>query len=244
MKCDKCGKAMVKMDRRMEMAELDEDATEGQIADYFAAEESGDMGAWGMGVVEYWCKGCEVAIEAISDDLANYDDLIMGWHRKALGGDYFSRYVFEYLAFTAYLRSRVALDTNSDRGAIQKLKRDRALKGKFLDRIKEDDVLQRNWAAVIDELKQQPLHNSSRDYDYPEIDAWWNTTGDRIDNNSKRRKGVIHSLNDWQNMVEFWYATRNNLFHGGKDPNIKRDLFLVKHAYKTLSVFMTTVLDF
>jgi len=201
------------------------------------------MGAWGMGVVEYQCKGCGAAIDVISDDLPSYDVLIIGWHKKAVGSeDYFSKYVFEYLAFIAYIKSYVALDVNSDRRAIQKLKRDRALEGKYLGRIKEDDVLLKHWAALIDELKRQPLHNSSRDYDYPEIDEWWNTTGDRIDKKSKLRKGVIHSLSDWQNMVEFWYGTRNNLFHGGKDPNIKRDMFLVEHAFKTLNAFMTIVL--
>lgn len=187
---------MIKVDRRLEMAELDEDATEGQFADYIAAELSGDMGAWGMGVVEYRCKGCGAAIEVTSDDLPNYDALIIGWHKKAVGEDYFSKYVFEYLAFIAYIKSHVALDANSDRGAIQKLKRDRVLKGKYLARIKEDDLLRKYWTALINELKRQPLHNSSRDYDYPEIDGWWNTTGDRPDNNSKRRKGVIHSLSD------------------------------------------------
>jgi hypothetical protein len=48
----------------------------------------------------------------------------------------------------------------------------------------------------------------------------------------------VRSLSDWGNMVEFWYSVRNNLFHGTKDPNIKRDCFLVEHAYRTLAIFM------
>ncbi len=44
-------------------------------------------------------------------------------------------------------------------------------------------------------------------------------------------------------MVEFWYAVRNNLFHGGKNPTIKRDCFLVEHAYRTLAVFMKNEID-
>jgi hypothetical protein len=39
-------------------------------------------------------------------------------------------------------------------------------------------------------------------------------------------------------MIEFWYGVRNNLFHGGKNPDVKRDYFLVEHAFKTLSKFM------
>jgi hypothetical protein len=34
--------------KEYEMAELDEDATEGQLADYLAAQESGDYGNWAV----------------------------------------------------------------------------------------------------------------------------------------------------------------------------------------------------
>jgi hypothetical protein len=206
------------------MAELDEDVSDGQMADYLAAELSGDMGAWQLGIVEYKCNACGTR------------------HKKTMQGDYFSKYTFEYLAFTAYIKSRVALDTNTDRATIQKLKRNERLKREYLDKIKNDTEfnLQETWIAVIEELKRQPLYNSSRDYDYPEIDGWWNISGDSIDEESKIEKGVIHSLNDWENMVEFWYGVRNNLFHGGKDPTLKRDLFLVEHAFKTLNTFMKT----
>lgn len=47
MKCSKCKRAMLKVDRRNEMAEFDDDATDGQMADYLAAELSGDT-AHGM----------------------------------------------------------------------------------------------------------------------------------------------------------------------------------------------------
>jgi len=240
MKCNECGKNMLKIDRRLEMAELDEDASDGQMADYFAAELSGDMGAWQLGIVEYKCNACGTTLEMIDDSLKNYDALVIGWHKKTMQGDYFSKYIFEYLAFTAYIKSRVALDAKTDRTAIQKLKRNERLKREYLDRIKKDTEfdLRGTWIAVIEELKRQPLYNSSRDYDYPEIDGWWNISGDGIDEESKIEKGVIHSLDDWENMIEFWYGIRNNLFHGGKDPTLKRDLFLVEHAFKTLNAFM------
>lgn len=236
---------MLKVDRRLEMAEPDEDATEGQIADYIAAELSGDIGAWSMGIVEYKCGACGTTLEMIDDSLENYDALIIGWHNKAKRGDYFSKYIFEYLAFTAYLKSRIELDGNTDRATIQKLKRDERLKKEYLDRIinNTEPDLQSTWDALIEELKQEPLHNSSRDYDYPEIDGWWNMSGDRPKEESKLEKGVIHSLNDWENMIEFWYGVRNNLFHGGKDPTLKRDLFLVEHAFKTLNAFMRIIIS-
>ena len=240
MKCNECGKKMRKIDRREEMADLDENASDGQMADYFSAELSGDMGAWRMGIVEYECEKCGTTLEMIDDSLENYDALIIGWHDRAKRGDYFSKYIFEYLAFTAYLKSRVDLDSNADRTTIQKLKRDERLKKEYLDKIKNDTEfdLQGTWIALIEELERQPLYNSSRDYDYPEIDGWWNISGDSINEESKIEKGVIHSLDDWENMIEFWYGVRNNLFHGGKDPTLKRDLFLVEHAFKTLNAFM------
>jgi len=240
MKCNECGKNMLKIDRRYEMAELEEDPTDGQMADYIAAELSGDMGAWRMGIVEYKCNACGTTTEMIDDSLENYDALIISWHKKAMQGDYFSKYIFEYLAFTAYINSRVALGTNTNRAAIQRLKRDEGLKNEYLGRIKKDTEfdLRGTWIALIKELKRQPLHNSSRDYDYPEIDGRWNTSGDSINEESKLEKGVIHSLDDWENMVEFWYGIRNNLFHGGKNPTLKRDQFLVEHAFKTLNAFM------
>ena len=46
--------------------------------------------------------------------------------------------------------------------------------------------------------------------------------------------GVIHDLKDWENMVEFWYSIRNNLFHGAKNPQDERDQFLIENGYKTL----------
>lgn len=54
----------------------------------------------------------------------------------------------------------------------------------------------------------------------------------------ERPKGRVLSLDDWPNMVEFWYSVRNNLFHGGKEPNIERDVFLVEHAHFTLRQLM------
>ncbi len=71
MKCDYCpNQKLIKIDRRTEMAEMaemDDEATDGQIADYFAAELSGDFGAWNIGLVSYRCPGCGRIFELISD---------------------------------------------------------------------------------------------------------------------------------------------------------------------------------
>lgn len=222
------------------MVELEsaDDVTEGQFADYMAAEESGDYGEWGQGIVEYQCRACGTSVEITRDYLADYGALIRNWHARTKHGDYFTKFIFEYLAFMAFLKNQIAIGSTSEREAIQRLKQNDQAKRIYLELIKRGDDLQNVLSSLIKELKRQPLHNSSRDYDDPEIDGWWNTSGDKRDDMSKRNKGVIHSLRDWENIVEFWCGIRNNLFHGGKDPSIKRDQFLVEHAFKTLNAFM------
>ncbi|MEK6627655.1 MAG: hypothetical protein AABY53_03435 [Bdellovibrionota bacterium] len=229
---------MSKVDRREELADFDEDATEGQMADYFMAEATGDYGNWAVGIVEYFCKSCDSTVELTGDNLESYNGLIIGWHNKAKHGDYFSRFVFEYLSFTALLKNKIAIEANSDRQAIQSLKQNQLLKNSYLRRITNNEELASTWKKLIKELKCQPLYNSSRDLDYPEIDKWWNSDGQAPVEN-KLRKGVVHTIEDWTNMIEFWNGVRNNLFHGGKSPNIQRDAFLVEHAYKTISIFVS-----
>jgi len=236
--CDNCNKTIRKVDRRTELAEFDENATDGQMADYFSSELSGDYGAWGIGIVEYYCPNCDKYFQIISDELKSYEPLIVSWHEKAKEGDYFSRFVFEYLSFIALLQNILYIGAGNDRKVIQALKCDTSRREIYLAAIAGDESLCMLWQEVMAELEQTPLHNSSRDLDDPEIDKWWNNSATVPVENNESPKGIIRSLSDWENMVEFWYGVRNNLFHGGKDPNIRRDCFLVEHAYRTLDTFM------
>lgn len=238
MKCEYCGRKLIKIERREEMADLDDDATDGQMADYFAAELSGDNGAWNIGIVEYQCTHCNRKIEIISDELRDYRTLVLRWHHKAEEGDYFSRFVFEYLAFIAHLRNNLFIGAATDRRAIQLLKQHTTLEKNYLQFIQGNKSLLETWQSVIEELNQNPLYNTSKDSDYPEIDVWWNSIGNDADKEDQSQKGIVRSLSDWGNMVEFWYSVRNNLFHGTKDPDVQRDCFLVEHAYRTLAIFM------
>jgi len=235
---------MQKIDRRTAMVELEsmDDVSEGQFADYLAAEESGDYGDWGQGMVEYQCKSCGVGMAIASDQLADYDALIRNWHTKTNDGDYFSKYVFEYLAFMALLKSHIAMSSGSERRAIQTLKRDDQIRKIYLDIFAKNTELQSVLPSLIKELEFRPLLNSSYDYDNAEIDVWWNSSGDHPNEDSDGKKGVIHSSDDWENIVEYWCAVRNNLFHGGKDPGIKRDQFLVEHAFRTLNPLMNALI--
>lgn len=241
--CDGCNRKMIKIDRRTEMADLDDDASEGQIADNIAANLSGDYGAWGMGIVEYLCPSCHRVCQIVTDELRSYDSLILSWHEKAKDGDYFSRFMFEYLAFSALLKNNLFIDADSDRKAIQSLKRDSTREGRYVTAVAEHEALGKLWQAVMDELTRSPLYNSSRDLDNPEIDCWWNSAGTSPERDGESPKGVVRSLVDWMNMVEFWYGVRNNLFHGGKNPTIRRDCFLVEHAHLTLASFVGDEID-
>ncbi len=226
------------------MAELEEDATEGELADYLAAELSGDRGNWNLGIVEYRCPKCGHWHELQHDDLPDYTNLILGWHKKAReGADYFSQFVFEYLAFIAHLKNNLFFAETNDRQAIQALKRDQMRRSRYRNAVKADTRLRHILQRLKEELKERPLHNSSLDLDYPEIDRWWNCSACQPGRDQTPRTGVIRSVGDWDNIVEFWYGVRNNLFHGGKSPNIKRDLFIVEHAYETLKVFMDAELN-
>ena len=229
---------MQKIDRRDEMADLDDDATDGQISDYLAAELSGDNGAWNLGVVEYLCPKCDLIVQILNDELPNYYPLIRAWHERAAEGDCFARFVFEYLSFIAHIKYNIFYDASSDRNAIQRLKQDQRIGYNYLEKIKEEPELSEAWNKIIEELKEIPLHNSSIDSDNPEIDKWWNTSEYTPNGEDDQPKGRVSSLDDWQNMVEFWYGVRNNLFHGGKNPNMKRDIFLVEHAFITLRPLM------
>lgn len=217
---------------------MGEDVTEGQMADYMAAELSGDWGDWGIAVVAYHCMNCGANLEVISDYLKDLDALILRWHDKAKSGDYFEKYVFEYLAFNAFLKTHIALQAPNDRHAIESFKKSK-WKDAYLQLLEseQESEVRDSWLSIIDELKREPFSNSSRDYDYPEFDGKWS----HPDASKRGRGGTVYALNDWGNMVEFWHSVRNNLFHAGVDPTHRRDMFMVKHAFITLNALMRLV---
>lgn len=181
----------------------------------------------------------------------DYNRLIRNWHARASEEDYFSKFVFEYLAFIAYLKTQLYPSRNrnhsiTDRNAIQQLKRDEGTKQRYLECIKNNPNLKKAWEKIKRELDRAPLGNVSRSERVEEI-KWWNCSHDNPDqktqNEQQRMSGILHSLKDWENMVEFWHSIRNNLFHGGKDPEVKRDQLAVEFSYKTLRELVTLLLN-
>ncbi len=177
----------------------------------------------------------------------NEDQLIRNWHARAADEDYFSRFIFEYLAFIAILRKKRFLATSDDRSAIQSLKQDEDMKnGYFLD-IENNSNLKNSWRLIISELETKSLGNVSGNSTNAEELKWWNCSHSQLNSQTEleknQTKGKVSSLQDWVNMVEFWHSIRNNLFHAGKDPQDGRDQFLVEHGYKTLRPLIERLLD-
>lgn len=179
----------------------------------------------------------------------NYYSLIKNWHAKASEDDSFAKFMFEYMAFIAYLRTQwlsesdiQALKGNqgkvTDRDYIQALKYDPYLNDFWTDvslRAPKNKDLDKNLNAIIVFLKETPLKADDR---------WWNFEGFDINQKlpTKKRSGVLHGKGDFSNLIEFWYSVRNNLFHGEKNPSLERDKKLVEYAFLTLNFFVENIL--
>jgi hypothetical protein len=169
----------------------------------------------------------------------DYKRAILSWHKKAsFKFDYFIKFISEYLAFIAFINTQLYLGLDNDRLKIQRLKRNNKIKNLYLNSIVGNRIVLSSWDKVIEELNRFPLGNVSQDATSIQEIKWWNFSGKNL--NSKRNQeernltGRIYSTRDWENMVEFWYSIRNNLFHGTKDPELERDRLLVSNGFKTL----------
>ena len=62
-KCKNCGCIMKEISRERTIVEPDfDDITEGQLADYEAAELSGEYGDWAETIVTYICDNCKASL--------------------------------------------------------------------------------------------------------------------------------------------------------------------------------------
>lgn len=170
----------------------------------------------------------------------DYKTLIKNWDRKAAEqDDIFSQFVFEYLAFIAMIKTRIFRGGTSDRRCIQKFKRLTNIQQKYLTLMCEDKHLKNNWQVIFDELDKVGLGTYSNDdpFNVQEI-KWWNCSHDDFNQKTpeeiNKLTGVFYGIDDWENMVEFWYTIRNNLFHGTKNPQDERDQLVIEYGYKTL----------
>ncbi len=155
----------------------------------------------------------------------NYDQLIWKWYEKAVKEDYFSKFIFLYLAFIASLRKRFFVNSRTDRDAINSLKHAKGIKKIYLEEVGRKQELNVKINRLIKELKEKPLENISM-------------------NNERIEKISIKNENDWENLIEFIYVVRNNIFHGEKNPEEFRDLNMVWYAYYLLQPLVTIMISY
>lgn len=174
----------------------------------------------------------------------DYDQLIRNWHSKASDEDFFSKFVFEYLAFIGILKRIKFVNQNSDSGAVRELKRDENTRDTYLEKVSITPELSAAWQRIIGELDVSPLR--SVDENNGQFDSiWYWKCSHQVDDPREHEcaeQGKIKDLEDWENMVEFWHSIRNNLFHAAKDPNDTRDMLLIENGYKTLKPMVEILL--
>jgi hypothetical protein len=184
------------------------------------------------------------------EEKERYYSLIKNWHIKASEEDYFSRFMFEYMAFIAYLRTQWKTEMDikllkknngkvTDRDYIQALKQDEYCYSYWTDvslREPQDKKLRQALITLVDFLRNEPLSTSD--------ERWWNFSEFDINKKIKIRKrpGLLNGNGDFENLVEFWYSIRNNLFHGEKNPSVQRDKELVRLGFLTLNFFVENIL--
>ena len=180
----------------------------------------------------------------------NYINHIKNWHDKASDEDYFSKFTFEYLAFIAYLMTQKFPYANNERDAIQLLKQDTGTKEQFFAM---KDKFKNSYYKLQKEFDHTARLGSMNGFNDVSDVKWWNhiCLADSFCGNSgcgdlpsgqdsfvDEMKGRFYGNEDWANLIEFWVTIRNNLFHGGKNPEARRDQLVVEHGYKTLRVLM------
>ena len=150
----------------------------------------------------------------------DYYDLIMQWYRRALDEEeIFTKFIFLYIAFNAFMTQTRA--EMRERQKIEFLKGDQDAKEFYLNLLHNDHQLKETMKELLVELDRESITNST------DGGIYW------IGENGK-----LNSEEDWENLVEFWYRVRNNLFHGHKVPDFPRDKRLVTYAYLTLFPLM------
>jgi hypothetical protein len=158
--------------------------------------------------------------------MTTYADLIKQWFERAQKEEeYFTKFIFLYISFIAFLTQRY--NGRNDRGKIESLKKELEAREFYLKLLAKEEGLRKLLIELIGELNRKPIVNVTRG-----PDQWWQGTD-----------GELRDEKDWENLVEYWYRVRNNLFHGHKAPGFERDRKLVTYAYKTLYPLMKNFVD-
>lgn len=158
---------------------------------------------------------------------------IIDWHEKAkIEKDYFIKFILQYISFIAFLN--INNTTNKkDRRLIQEFKRNYVIKNKYFHKI-DKHIIQ----DLMVKLRKNPINNVGISEDYR-----WDCIKYKKRKVMSSNDGELRSIYDFTNIIEYIYRARNNLFHGQKGPNFKRDLFIVKYGFKLLNPLMEILIS-
>jgi len=101
---------------------------------------------------------------------------------------------------------------------LKDVKDDNSIKDKFYNKIDYED---------LEKLKLQLDKNPLRNMKYGGDNRW---------------SGRLESVNDFDGIIEFVIRARNNLFHGDKGLDEKRDEFIVKEGTKILQPLVEAII--
>jgi len=134
--------------------------------------------------------------------------------------EWYERGLKEKDEFVKFLLFFIALEVSRklEHSDIRSIQNSNPIKEKFFKNI---DPLQFNELKMI--LDSKPLKNMQNE-------------GDR------RWSGKLESNDDFKGIIEFLVRARNNLFHGDKGLDEKRDEFIIKEGNKILEPLLISVL--
>ncbi len=157
------------------------------------------------------------------------------WHNRARDEkeeDYFVKFIFDYLAFIALICHDN--DNKSDRNLIQELKQNNEeMRNNYYSKVNIDRINE-----IIGILKSDPITNDTNRHD-----KWWDCDLEHCTNQVSSNDGIINSVDDFPNILEFIYRARNNLFHGKKGIDFRRDSLIVEYGFYLLNPLVDVLIE-
>lgn len=147
-------------------------------------------------------------------DIKEYLNRAQGWYNRAISEkDDFVKFVFLYISLEVLVGIKGFLH-------VRYLKQNQELLKK---------IETRELQKLIDELDKDPLKNE---------DPYLNKSDKRYE-----WDGKIKNTDDWIGVIDFLITARNNLFHGDKGLNNKRDIFIVTWGNKLLKPIIQELIE-
>jgi len=134
--------------------------------------------------------------------------------------EWYKRALEEKDEFVKFLLLYIALEVSVKLKfkRIRDLKQDHSIKDKFYSKIDYE---------YLEKLKQGLDENPHQNMK-PDVNQYWS--------------GKLESVNDFNGIIDFIITARNNLFHGDKGLDEKRDAFIVKEGIRILQPLVEAII--